>query len=244
MDVGNLPPRLRPVLLTLASMMRSREPAIRQRVEKLRAENPGLDADQLAKKLIHSTRSRLALTAAAAGATAVVPGLGTMIALGTATGQSLYALEQETELVLAIAMIHGRELGRSDERLIEALVVIGLVGGGVKLRDNVLVAGGQSITVAAFRRLPATWAGRAGNRVLARVLGRTLAHRVTASVARAIPLAVGATAGAGFDWVTVTVLGRAAMHYYRRAVEPSAVTGFTEPALPAPEYLDDAESGG
>jgi hypothetical protein len=96
-------------------------------------------------------------------------------------------------------------------------VVVGLSGGAVKLRDNLLIAGGQRITVAAFRRLPKVWLGRAGERLLTRVLGRVLTERAAASVARAAPLAVGVAAGAGFDWAAVTLLGRAAMRYYRRA---------------------------
>jgi len=217
MDVSDLPPRLRPVLGALSAVMRRREPAIRERVRRLREENPGLPPDQLARRLIRTTRRRVASTGAASGAAAILPGLGTVIAIGTATSQSLYALEQETELVLAIAMLHGRELADSDERLLEAVVVVGLAGGAVKLRDNLLIAGGQRATIAAFRRLPNVWLGRAGNRVLVRVLGRVLTGRAVSVVARAAPLAIGVAAGAGFDWAAVTVLGRAAMRYYGRA---------------------------
>jgi UPF0271 protein len=230
MNVGNLPPQLRPLFQALAAVMRSREPAIRQRVWRLRSEHPGLAPAQLARLLIRDTRRRVAATAAASGATAIVPGLGTIIALGTATSQSLYALEQETELVLAIAMLHGRELADSDERLMEALVVVGLTGGAVKLRDSLLIAGGQRVTLAAFRRLPEVWLGRAGNRVLTRVLGRVLTERAVSVVARAAPLAIGVVAGASFDWVAVTVLGRAAITYYARAPEPRPLAPASEPA--------------
>jgi hypothetical protein len=225
MDVGDLPPPLRPLLRALATVMRSREPAIRERVARLRADNPGLGDDELAKRLIRAARRRVATTAAASGAAAIVPGLGTVIAIGTATSQSIYALEQETELVLAIAMLYGRELANSEERLLEALVVVGLAGGAVKLRDNLLIAGGQRATIAAFRRLPGVWLGRAGNRVLTRVLGRFITRRAVSVMSRAAPLAIGVVAGAGFDYAAVTVLGRAAMHYYGRATaELPAVT--------------------
>jgi UPF0271 protein len=248
MDVGNLPPQLRPLFNALAAVMRSREPAIRQRVWRLRADNPSLGPDQLAKLLIRDTRRRVSATAAASGATAIVPGLGTIVALGTATSQSLYALEQETELVLAIAMIHGRELAESDERLLEALVVVGLAGGAVKLRDSLLIAGGQQVTVAAFRRLPGVWLGRAGSRVLTRVLGRFLAQRTVSVVARVAPLAIGVAAGASFDWAAVTLLGRAAMTYYGRAPDvqvlpPPSQTIELRPPRAAAEEGGDVEAG-
>jgi hypothetical protein len=227
-DVHDLPPQLRPLLGALSAVMRRREPAIRARVQRLREENPGLPPDELARRLIRLTRRRVTSTGAASGATAIVPVLGTVIAIGTATSQSLFALEQETELVLAIAMIYGQELAGSDERVLEALLVVGLAGGAVRLRDNLLIAGGQAATVAAFRRLPEVWLGRAGNRLLARVLGRTLSGRAISVVAHTIPLAVGIAAGAGFDWAAVTLLGRAAMRYYGRM--PAALTA---PELPA-----------
>ena len=103
MDTGRIPPQLRPVLNALATAMRSREPAIRQRVADMREEHPELTGDQLADMLIRNTRYRVAATGAAVGATAIAPGLGTLLALGTATGQSLYALEQEAELVCEVS---------------------------------------------------------------------------------------------------------------------------------------------
>ena len=243
MEFGDLPPQMRPVVRALAALVRRREPAIRQRVERLRAEHPDLDRDGLAHRLVVTTRRRVAATGAASGAAAIAPGVGTIISLTTATGQGLYALEQETELVLAIAMIYGQELRESDRRLLEALAVLGLAGGAVKLRDNVLITGGERITVAAFRRLPEAWLGRAGSRALTRVLGRALAERALGAAARTVPLAIGVVAGAGFDWVTVTLLGRAAMRYYRGiSQQRAALRGPAAPGLPAPDDVPDLEA--
>lgn len=246
MDLGNVPPQLRPLFNALAAAMRSREPAIRERVWKLQSENPGLGPGRLAARLIRDTRRRVATSAAASGATAIVPGLGTVVAIGTATSQSLYALEQETELVLAISMLYGRELSGSDERLLEALVVVGLTGGGVKLRDNLLIAGGQKATVAAFRRLPEVWLGQAGNRVLTRVLGRFLTQRAVSVVSRAAPMAIGIAAGVSFDWIAVTALGRAAMLYYGRTpdVQPLPPPSETIELHPRRPPAEEAEESG
>ena len=214
MDLDRLPPQLREILNALAGALRSREPAIRSRVDGLRLASPTLTNDELALKLIRDTRIRVAATGAASGAAAIAPGLGTLLALGAATSQALYALEQETELVMAIAIIYGHELLESDERVLEALVVVGIAGGSVKLRENVLVAGGERITVAAFRALPREWLGRAGGHVLGRILARVAGSRVLSTMGRVVPLAIGMAVGAGFDWVTVSTLGRAAMRYY------------------------------
>jgi hypothetical protein len=214
MDLDRLPPQLRMVLRTLAAAVSSREPAIRDMVQVLRETHPHLTNDQLALKLIRSTRRRVAATGAIGGAVAIIPGLGTMLAIGTLTSQALYALEQEIELVLSIAMIYGHELASSDERMLEALVVVGITSGAVKLRENVLVAGGERVAVAAFRRLPAMVLTHGGGRILGRVLTRFAGTGAAKVAARVVPLGVGVGAGAGFDWLAVTGLGRAAMKYY------------------------------
>ncbi len=214
MDFDRLPPRLHELLNALAGAIRTREPAIRARVEALWLANPSFTQEELARKLIRDTRVRVAATGAASGAAAIAPGLGTLLALGAATSQALYALEQETELVMAIAIIYGHELSDSDERVLEALVVVGIAGGSVKLRENLLVVGGEKITVAAFRAFPKDWLGRAGGHVLGRILARVAGSRALSTLGRVAPLAIGMVVGAGFDWITVSALGKVAMRYY------------------------------
>src|ERR1035437_5774352 len=214
MDFERLPPQLRMVLHTLARAVSSREPAIRGRVELLREAYPHLTNDQLALRLVRSTRRRVAATGAISGAVSIAPGLGTMLAVGTLTSQALYALEQEIELVLSIAMIYGHDLDGSNERMIEALVVVGITSGAVKLREDVLVAGGERVAVAAFRRLPALLLTHGGGRILSRILARVAGTGAAKLAARVVPLGVGVAAGAGFDWLAVTGLGHVAMKYY------------------------------
>jgi hypothetical protein len=213
-DLDHLPPQLRSVLGALTHAVKSREPAIRAKVEQLQATYPEYTNHQLALALIRSTRRRVAATGALSGAVSIAPGLGTVLAIGTITSQTLYALEQEIELVLGIAMIFGHELGDSDERVLEALVVVGITSGAVKLREDVLVAGGERIAIAAFRRLPSILLMHGGGRVVTRILARFATSGVAKVAARVVPLGVGVAVGAGFDWIAVTGLGRAAMRYY------------------------------
>jgi hypothetical protein len=213
-DLEHVPPQVRAVLSTLAGAVQTREPAIRAKVEKLRAAHPNHTSDQLALELIRSTRRRVAATGALSGAAAIAPGFGTALAVGTITTQAVYALEQEIELVLGIAMIFGHELKGSDDRILEALVVVGITSGAVKLREDVLVAGGERLAVSLFRRLPALILERGGGHVMTRILGRVAISGAGRVASRVIPLGVGVAVGAGFDWVAVTGLGRAAVKYY------------------------------
>jgi hypothetical protein len=213
-DFDRLPSQLQAVLRGLARVISSREPALQAKVDQLRARHPHFTNDQLALALIRSTRRRVAGTGALSAAAAIAPGLGTMIAVGTVTSQAFYALEQEVELVLSVAMIYGHELTTSDERVLEALVVVGITSGAVKLREDVLVSGGERLAVAAFRRVPATLLAHGGSRILGRILARFAGSGAARAAARLVPIGVGVAAGAGFDWLAVTGLGRAAMKYY------------------------------
>src|SRR5947209_11666117 len=150
MDPCERPPQVRALLRSLAGAVASREPAIQAKVDRLRATRPQLTSDQLARELIRSTRRRVAATGALSGAASIAPGLGTALAIGTVTSQTLYALEQEVELVLGIAMVYGHELSGSDDRVLEALVVVGITSGAIKLRGGVRVAGGERLAGAAF----------------------------------------------------------------------------------------------
>ena len=225
MDLDQLPPQLRLVLKSLDHAMKSREPAIRAKVTRLRAAHPLYTSDQLA-------------TGALSGAAAIAPGLGTVLAIGTVTSQTLYALEQEIELVLGIAMIFGHELSRSENRVLEALVVVGLTSGALKLREDVLVAGGERLALAAFRRVPSMLLVHGSGRFVTRVLMRFATTGTAKLAARVVPLGVGIAAGAGFDWLAVTGLGRAAIRYYGPG-GPGA-----RPLLVAPEDPSHVELGG
>lgn len=214
MDLDKLPPQLRMVLHTLSRAVSSREPAIRSRVRLLQEANSHLTSEQLANRLIRSTRRRVAATGAISGAVSIAPGLGTMLAVGTLTSQALYALEQEIELVLAIAIIYGHELGSSDDRVLEALLVVGITSGAVKLREDVLVAGGERIGLAAVRRLPGILVSHSSGRIISRIVARFASTGAAKVAARIVPLGVGVAAGAGFDWLAVTGLGHVAIKYY------------------------------
>ncbi len=214
MDLDELPPQVRFVLRSLDQAMKSREPAIRSKVHQLRAAHPTYTNDQLALSLIRSTRRRVAATGAISGAASIAPGLGTALAIGTVTSQTLYALEQEIELVLGIAMIFGHELSGSEGRVLEALVVVGVTSGALKLREDVVVAGGERLALAAFRHVPSLLLVHGGGRFVTRIVSRFATTGAAKIAARVVPLGVGVGIGAGFDWVAVTGLGRAAMRYY------------------------------
>ena len=122
-----------------------------------------------------------------------------------------------------------------DDRTLEALVVVGIAGGAVKLRDDLLIAGSQRLAVHLVTTYPPLLLSRVGSAALTRILTGVIGSEVGAVLARALPAAIGITVGAGFDWITVTALGNAALRYY--GPEGPASHRLPEPppeALPPP----------
>lgn len=214
MEAKALPPQLHWVLAAARKGIKNREPAVQDTVRKLRLEFPEAAPEELARILINRQRRRLAMTAAASGAAAVVPGVGTLAVLGVSTVQSAYALEQELELVLEVGLLFGHLPVERDDRTLEALLVIGIAGGAVKVRDDLLIAGSQKLALHLLTTYPRLLLSRVGSAALARILTGAVGAQVGSVFARALPAAVGIGVGAGFDWVTVTALGNAALRYY------------------------------
>src|SRR5438094_541397 len=145
--------------------------------------------------------------------------------------------EQDLELVLGIAIFYGHELRGTENHVLEALVVVGLTSGALKLREEVLVAGGERLALAAFRRVPNLLLVHGSGRLVTRILARFAVTGSAKVAARVIPLGVGLATGAGFDWLAVTGLGRAAMKFYGPG-GPGA-----RPLLLAPEDSSHVELG-
>lgn len=230
MDLTTLPRPLQWVLTAAQKGIENREPAIQDTVRKLREEFPGATSEELARTLIKRQRRQVTITSAASGAVSAVPGLGPLAVVGIGTAQSVYALKQELELVLSVGLIYGHLPSEHEDRTLEALVVIGLAGGAIKVRDDLLIAGTQRLAMHLLTTYPRLLLTRAGGGALIRILTGAVGAQVGTVVARVVaaPIAVGL--GAGFDWVTVTALGNAAIRYYgphgpvadRLPVEPAS----------------------
>jgi hypothetical protein len=202
------------VLSAAQKAIKNRQPAIEDTVRKLRLEFPDAMPEELAQTLIRRQRRRLATTAAMSGAASAIPGLGSLAVLGVGTVQTMYAMEQELELVLAVGLLFGHVPVDDADRTLEALLVIGVAGGAVKIRDDVLIAGTQQLALHVVNTYPKLLLTRLGGPILTRVLASAIGAQVGAVVSRAVPAAIGIGVGAAFDWITVTALGNAALRYY------------------------------
>src|SRR5260370_41072501 len=98
MDLDHIPPQLRAVLHALDHAVKAREPAIRAKVDGLRAKHPNHDNHQLARELIRSTRRRGAATGALRGAAPVAPPPRTAPGICTNTSHTRSPFPDESAL--------------------------------------------------------------------------------------------------------------------------------------------------
>src|SRR2546426_9826314 len=98
-------------------------------------------------------------------------------------------------------------------RVSEPLVVVGVTSGALKLREDVVVAGGERLALAAFRHVPSLLLVHGGGRFVTRIVSRFATTGAAKIAARGVPLGVGVGIGAWLDWVAVTGLCRAATGY-------------------------------
>ena len=160
---------LPPALHAVAGWMQGREPAIRFKVGALRAIYPYETPDQLADRLVGEFRGRVVKTGAVTSAIGVIPGLSTLVELGALGAQGAYAIKQEIEMVMAIAIAYGHDLTESEDRLVEVLAVAGVVTGSNLVRDRVLVEGGRRVAGERLAKASAGFAGRVGGHAVGRV---------------------------------------------------------------------------
>ncbi|MCC6527737.1 MAG: hypothetical protein IT373_34140 [Polyangiaceae bacterium] len=180
--------------------------AIEQRIGRLLREAGG-DHDAASRRAISWYSNRSALAGGVAAAPSIVPGWGTLGALGAIGAEMVYVLKLEVELCLALCAIDGRDLRDPLVRqLAFGLAAVGLQH--LKRGRNAVQDAGAIGMEALFRYTPREL-GKAVLEALGYVAVAAASRSVGKGVLRAIPL-VGIGLGAGMNKLLTQRLGRAA----------------------------------
>ena len=207
---------------------RSHPIAVDVDVERLR--HPRLTQQQLAERIVWQ-RVRLAAAGGAVSATpSVLPGLGTAIGLAASVADAFGMLYAQTALVLAIGSVYGRDHFDHEARAFDVLVVLALAAGlARRLPDGEIEMLGRRLGASGLTHDELVQL----NRHLAHdLVQRILRRRAKIMVGRELPFGLGIAVGAGANWRTTSMVGRAAIDYFgeqpRRA---RSVTGTARRAI-------------
>lgn len=105
---------------------RLQNPAIRGYVQRLRDSSPGADPAEIAGRLEKHYLAAATASGAAIGSAALIPGVGTLLALTLLAGETALFLEATAVFVLAVAEVHGIEAHEREQR--RTLVLAALAG--------------------------------------------------------------------------------------------------------------------
>lgn len=186
----------------LRRAVRAQSGAARDYVDWLRERHPDEAPHALRRRLDSRFLTLVTTSGVAVGATATVPGVGTVLALGAVGAESLVFLEAAAFYTLAAAHVHGIDLGDDEQE--ERLVTTVLTGAsGTALLSRVIdtdtpgaSAGATASTSALGRvtRLPGVSA--LGRRLASRATRRLSRRRAALALGKLAPAGIGAAIGA------------------------------------------------
>lgn len=105
---------------------RLQAPAIRAYVQRLRDKSPSADPATIVAKLERHYLAAVMASGAAVGSAALIPGVGTLVALSLIAGETALFLETTALFILAVAEVHGISVHDKERR--RTVVLAALAG--------------------------------------------------------------------------------------------------------------------
>jgi hypothetical protein len=177
---------------------RVQAPAIRAYVERLRHASPDATPAEIVAKLEKHYLAAVMASGAAVGSAALFPGIGTLVALSAAAGETVVFLEATTVFVLSVAEVYGIPAEHRERR--RALVLAVLVGEDGKHAVADLVGPGRTSGAwlsegAATLPLPAL--SQLNSRLLKYFVKKYAVKRGALAFGKILPAGIGAVVGGG-----------------------------------------------
>lgn len=179
----------------LRRAIRTQTGLARAYVRSLRKNHPDESPAQLRERLDSRFLTTVTASGAAVGATAAVPGVGTVIAFGAIGAESLVFLEAAAFYTLAVAEVHGVEVRRGEhEELLVMTVMLGASGTAL-LSNSIASGGGAAGGSLATRALRVPGLREVNRRMMNRFIRKFAVKRATLAMGKLAPAGVGAAVG-------------------------------------------------
>jgi len=179
---------------------------VRAEIDVLHARYPGLEREELARKIY----TRQAWKAAALGFATGLPG-NLLIALPAGAADAVAMLRLEASAAVKVATIYEPEYLDDHEPQYELLVPI--FGAGVlsqALREAGVLAGREA-TRRIIRKYLSKGTLKAFQSVLLKVFGKRVLQRTV--ITKTVPI-VGGVIGAGWNWIEIKLQGKRVIRYF------------------------------
>lgn len=192
--------------------LRVQQPLVASHVGRLRRDKPYATPAEVIAALNKQYLFTVGGTGAAAGAAAVLPGIGTAASLATGTAEAVAALDASVLYTLAVAEVHGLRMADVERR--RALVLAVVLGeGGTKLMQKV-TGGSPHWATQLADNLPLPKLGPVNQTLVRWFVKRYAARQGALAFGRALPLGVGVVVGAVGNVATARAVIRSTEHAF------------------------------
>ena len=169
-------------------------PLVLANIRRLQRKYPTADAAELVAILDRHYLNTVTGGGAAVGATAVVPAVGTVAALGLSAAATVGFLEATALYAQSVAELHGVRL--ADEETSRTMVMAIMLGEeGTSMMQTLAGRGSAQSWGSAIGSAPSGMMSSVSSRIRKQFFKRVVARQGTALLGRALPLGVGAIVG-------------------------------------------------
>ncbi|MGS2806252.1 hypothetical protein [Nocardia sp. MW-W600-9] len=167
-------------------------PAVRRYVEFLRERHPAENPAQIVERLEKQYLLAVTGSGAAVGATAAVPGIGTLAALGAISAETAFFMEASALFTLAEAYVHGIEPQDKEARRAMVLAVV-LGDAGMAIVQKGLGTSSKNWAGTLATKVPGLSA--INNKLLQQFIKRFITKRAALMAGKILPAGIGAAIG-------------------------------------------------
>lgn len=184
----------------LSTVLAVQRPLVLKNIQRMAAKHPGESPERLAERLGQQYLTTVTGAGAAVGGTAIVPGIGTVAALGLSGAAVVGFMEATALYAQSLAELHG--ITMQDPQRAQALVMALMLGDDAKelLREAAAKAGRPYDPQSSLNALAGTASGTGISAFVVDRLKRTFMRKMLVRqgagfVGRAVPFGVGAVIG-------------------------------------------------
>ena len=208
--------------------LHAQRPLVTAHIAKIRRKDPGATPAAVIEALGRRYQLAAAGLGAAGGGIAIVPAIGTVAALATATTEAIAALNAAVLYTLAVAEVHRLPVDDVERR---RLLVLGVVmGEGSSALMSKVTGGKDRWARTVTEALPLQLLGPVNNTLTRWFVKRYVTRQIALAVGRALPLGVGVLIGG----VGNVVAARAVIRAAERAFGPPPARWPEGSVSPAP----------
>lgn len=204
------------VVQLLDTGSRLQAPAVAKYVDRIRRSHPSESPAQVIERLENQYLLAVTGSGSAVGATAAVPGVGTVAAIAAVSAETTFFMEASAVFTLAVAAVHG--ISPEDKEQRRALVLAVVLGeGGMDIVQKTVGTSAKNWGTVFASRIPGL--SSMNDSLLKRFIIRFITRRAALMAGKIVPAGIGAVIGG----VGNRAMGKTTIKNARDAFGPAPV---------------------